>query len=142
MAFCFISHLNRISMSIAGDERIMKQYGIAPDKMGMVYSAFLLVYTMFMIPGGFFIDRFGPRTALAVVGFGSAAFCMLTGVVGFLGYEAAVLWASLLLVRGAMGLATTPLHPAAASAVGLWAPEGKRRLINGLITGAALLGVS
>ena len=42
MALCFISHLNRISMSVAGDERIMKQYGIAPVKMGIVYSAFLL----------------------------------------------------------------------------------------------------
>jgi ACS family D-galactonate transporter-like MFS transporter len=142
MALCFISHFNRISMSVAGDERIMQQYGIAPDKMGMVYSAFLFVYTMFMIPGGFFIDRFGPRAALALVGFGSAMFCMLTGLVGFSGYEAAVVWAALLLVRGAMGLVTTPLHPGAATAVGLWVPEGKRRLVNGLVTGAALLGVA
>ena len=140
MAFCFISHLNRISMSVAGDERIMKQYGIAPVKMGMVYSAFLLVYTIFMIPGGFFIDRFGPRTALAVVGFGSAAFCMLTGAVGWM--EASVVWILLLLVRGTMGLVTVPLHPAAATAVGLWMPQSKRNLVNGLITGAALLGVA
>ena len=140
MAFCFISHLNRISMSVAADERIMKQYGIAPEKMGMVYSAFLLVYTVFMIPGGFFIDRFGPRSALAVVGFGSAAFCMLTGVVGWM--EAGVVWIALLLVRAAMGLVTVPLHPAAATAVGLWMPETSRRSINGLITGAALLGIT
>jgi MFS transporter, ACS family, D-galactonate transporter len=140
MAFCFISHLNRISMSIAGDERIMKQYGIPPEKMGMVYSAFLLVYTICMIPGGFFIDRFGPRIALAVVGFGSAAFCMLTGAVGWM--EASSVWLSLILVRGAMGLVTVPLHPAAATAVGLWMPESKRNLVNGLITGAALLGIA
>ena len=140
MAFCFISHLNRISMSIAGDERIMKQYNIAPEKMGMIYSAFLLVYTIFMIPGGFLIDRVGPRVALAVVGFGSAAFCMLTGAVGWM--EASVVWLSLILVRGAMGLVTVPLHPAAATAVGLWMPESKRNLVNGLITGAALLGIA
>src|SRR5688572_5060336 len=109
MAFCFISHLNRISMSVAADERIMKQYGIAPDEMGMVYSAFLLVYTVFMIPGGFFIDRFGPRMALAVVGFGSAVFCILTGAVGWM--AASVVWIAMLLVRGTMGLITTPLHP-------------------------------
>jgi len=140
MALCFISHLNRISMSVAGNERIMKQYGIAPHEMGMVYSAFLLVYTVFMIPGGFFIDRFGPRTALAVVGFGSAVFCMLTGAVGWM--AASVVWIALLLVRGTMGLITTPLHPAAATAVGLWVPDSKRNLVNGLITGAALLGVA
>src|SRR5881392_3168723 len=61
MALCFISHLNRISMAVAGDERIMKQFSIAPEKMGAIYSAFLLVYTLCMIPGGFFIDRFGAR---------------------------------------------------------------------------------
>lgn len=140
MAICFISHLNRISMSVAGDERIMRQYGIAPERMGMVYSAFLLVYTIFMIPGGFFIDRFGPRTALAVVGFGSAAFCMLTGVVGWL--QASAVWLTLMVVRGIMGLLTTPLHPASATAVGLWVPEPNRRLVNGLVTGAALLGIT
>jgi len=140
MALCFISHFNRISMSVAGDERIMEQYKIAPKQMGIVYSAFLLVYTIFMIPGGFFIDRFGPRIALAVVGLGSAAFCMLTGMVGWM--EASAVWMSLLLVRGVMGLVTTPLHPAAANAVGLWVPESRRSLVNGLITGAALLGVA
>jgi MFS family permease len=140
MAFCFISHLNRISMSIAGDERIMKQYGLAPVEMGMVYSSFLLVYTVFMIPGGFFIDQFGPRMALAIVGFGSAAFCMLTGAIGWL--QASVVWISLILVRGAMGLVTVPLHPAAATAVGLWMPERSRNVVNGLITGAALLGIA
>ena len=142
MALCFISHLNRISMSIAGDKRIMKQFAIEPDKMGMVYSAFLLVYTAFMIPGGFFIDRFGPRIALLVVGFGSAVFCALTGGVGFALSAGSQVWLSLVIVRGTMGLATTPLHPACARAVGTWTPLAQRSLVNGLVTGAALLGIA
>src|SRR6478672_2129099 len=128
MALCFISHFNRASMASAGDERIMKQFGISAEQMGVVYSAFLLVYTIFMIPGGFFIDRFGPRTALAVVGFGSAVFCILTGTVGWL--QASAVWISLIVVRGIMGLLTTPLHPASATAVGLWVPEPRRNLVN------------
>src|SRR6185295_17233461 len=114
MALCFISHLNRISMSVAADERIMKQYSIAPKEMGMVYSAFLLVYTVCMIPGGFFIDRFGPRFALMIVGFGSAVFCALTGAVGLGLVAASQVWLSLILVRGSMGFFTTPLHPGCA----------------------------
>src|SRR6266498_930852 len=82
MALCFISHLNRVSMSVAADERIMDQFGISPTQMGMVYSAFLLVYTLCMLPGGMFIDRVGPRMALLVMGFGSAFFGALTGIVG------------------------------------------------------------
>ena len=38
MALCFISHLNRASMSVAGTDQIMQQHGIDPVQMGGVYS--------------------------------------------------------------------------------------------------------
>lgn len=142
MALCFISHLNRISMAVAGDERIMKEFSIAPQKMGVIYSAFLLAYTLCMIPGGFFIDRFGARAALTVVGVGSALFGTLTGTTGFIWTGAAQIWLSLVVVRGLMGVFTTPLHPGCARAVADWTPESGRSLINGLVTGAALLGIA
>ena len=142
MALCFISHLNRISMAVAGDERIMKQFSITPERMGVIYSAFLLVYTFCMIPGGFFIDRFGARTALLVVGFGSALFGALTGAVGFVCIGAAQIWLSLVVVRGLMGFFTTPLHPGCARAVADWTPLPRRSLVNGLVNGAALLGIA
>src|SRR5260221_7569433 len=83
MALCFISHFNRASITSAGDERMMAQFGISPERMGVVYSAFLFVYTLFMIPGGWLIDRRGPSVALAIMGIGSAIFCGFTGLVGF-----------------------------------------------------------
>src|SRR5437870_8973985 len=142
MALCFISHLNRVSMSVAGNSRIMAQYGISPTKMGMVYSAFLLVYTIFMIPGGFFIDRFGPRVALMVMGFGSALFGALTGAVG-LGFAlSGQVLLTLIIIRGLMGWLTAPLHPACARAVDNWMPLPERSLGNGLVNGAALLGIA
>ena len=95
-----------------------------------------------MIPGGFFIDRFGARTALTVVGVGSALFGTLTGVTGFVFAGTAQIWLSLVVVRGLMGLFTTPLHPACARAVADWTPLSGRSLVNGLVTGAALLGIA
>ena len=142
MALCFISHMNRVSMSVAGNSRIMAQHNVSPTEMGMVYSAFLLVYTIFMTPGGFFIDRFGPRIALMVMGFGSALFGMLTGAVGFGVVVGGQVLLTLILVRGLMGLLTTPLHPASARAVDLWMPLPQRSLANGLVNGAALLGIA
>ena len=139
MGLCFISHFNRASMASAGDERIMQQFGISTEQMGIVYSAFLIVYTIFMIPGGFFIDRFGPRVALAAMGIGTALFCAFTGMVGWGLIAAGQVWFSLLIVRSLMGLLTTPLHPASARASANWFPERQRALANGLITGAALL---
>ena len=79
MALCAISHINRVSMAVAGTDRIMDQYGIDPVRMGKIYSAFLTIYSICMIPGGVLIDRVGPRRALMLVGFSSAILGALTG---------------------------------------------------------------
>ena len=116
MAIALVSHFNRVSIATAGDTRIMAQYSISPTRMGVVYSAFLLTYTLFMIPGGLFIDRFGVRIALMTVCFGSAVFVALTGVVGLVLTTAGSVFVALLLVRGLMGMFSAPLHPACARA--------------------------
>jgi len=139
MALCFISHFNRASITSAGDERIMQQFGISPERMGVIYSAFLIVYTLFMIPGGWLIDRRGPRFALAGMGLGSALFCVFTGGIGFGIFAAGSVWFALLVVRSLMGLLSAPLHPGAARAAGNWFPPGQQSLANGLITGASIL---
>src|SRR5262245_3198325 len=141
MALCCISHFNRASMSVAGTDRIMADYNLSPTRMGSVYSAFLLLYSLCMIPGGLFIDRFGPRRALMLVGFGSAFFGALTGVTGFV-FTGPGIWLALIGVRGTMGLVSSPLHPASARMVGNWFEPGQRALANGLVTGAAIVGVA
>ncbi len=142
MGLCLISHVNRASMSVAGNDRIMGQFSIEPVKMGVVYSTFLFVYSICMIPGGLFIDRFGPRRALMVVGFGSALFGALTGVTGWLFSSAASMLLALTLVRGTMGLLSAPLHPAAARTIGNWFPFTQRSGANGIVTAAAIVGVA
>src|SRR6266511_685914 len=107
-----------------------------------VYSSFLLLYTICMILGGFFIDCFGARVALMVVRFGSAFFGACTGFVGLGLVAANQMWLSLIVVRGLMGLFTTPLHPGCARAVSDWSPLPQRSLTNGLVNGAALLGIA
>jgi ACS family D-galactonate transporter-like MFS transporter len=142
MATVFTSHFNRVSIATAGDTRIMKQYEIPPPRMGMVYSAYLLVYTICMIPGGLFIDRYGARAAMIVLGFGSALFVGLTGVVGLSFHTAGGVFIGLLIVRALLGVVSAPLHPGAARAVGNWIAPGGRSLTNGLVNGSALLGIA
>lgn len=142
MAIAGISQFNRFSIKTAANARIMDQYGIDPTAMGWVYSALLLAYTACMIPGGWVIDRFGARAALALVGFGSSVFVALTGCIGFLGGGTAFVFGALLVVRSLMGVVTAPLHPACARMVGHWVPPGGRARANGLVTGAALAGIA
>jgi MFS family permease len=142
MAFAFISHFNRVSIATAGETRIMAQYGISPTSMGVIYSAFLVSYTACMIPGGLFIDRFGARAALMVVGFGSALFVEFTGLVGLIARGPSAAFGGLLVARGLMGVVSAPLHPALARAVGNCMPPVKRSRTNGLVNGSALVGIA
>src|SRR5438552_16609236 len=74
MALSYVSWFLRVGMSVAYDERIKDVLGIPPQAMGYVYSAFLLAYMLCMTPGGWLIDRWGPRAALTVMGFGLVLF--------------------------------------------------------------------
>ena len=142
MAYIAISHFNRISMSVAGTEQVMPAYQIGETTMGFVYSSYLIVYTICMIPGGWFIDRFGTRVALMVVGFGSAIFVAFTGLAGLLFASGSMLIVALLFVRGLLGAVTAPVHPGAASAIASWMPTGSLATANGLVVGSALIGIS
>ena len=142
MAISLVCYANRVSMATAGDTRIMAQYKIEPTQMGWVYSAFLLTYTICMIPGGLFIDRVGPRLALMTVVLGSSFFVALTGVIGLTLRDGASVFLALLVARGLMGIISAPLYPACAAAVGRWVSPGNRSRTNGLVTGSALIGVA
>ena len=104
--------------------------------------AFLLVYTLAMLPGGWFIDRFGPRVALMVVCFGSTVFVALTGVVGLVADGPWTLWLGLMAVRSLLGLLNAPLHPASARMVYNHLPPRSRAMANGLVTAAACAGIA
>jgi MFS family permease len=142
MVFVALAHFNRVSMSVAGTEKIIPSGTLSKPKMGLVYSAFLLSYTILMIPGGWFIDRFGPRAGWLIVGFGSAAGALLTGLAGQEFAAPAALLTALLVVRTLMGCANSPLHPTGARLVANWIPPSGAALANGLLTGAACVGMA
>jgi MFS family permease len=142
LAYSFMSWFNRISMSVAGDEVIMKSYGISEPEMGVVYSALLFSYALFMTPGGWFADRAGAWTALALMGFGSAVFVVGTGIVGWVFVTGTSLWLSLLLVRALMGLFTAPIYPASGQIIAHWLPFPQRAWANGAVMAAALVGIA
>jgi MFS family permease len=142
VAFSYLSWFNRVSMAVAYDERIKEQYGISEKQIGVVYSAFLLTYAICMTPGGWFIDRVGPRLALAVVGFGSAIFGALTGVAGLIPLTGGVLLLALLIIRPLMGIASAPIYPSTSRLVSHWLPLRQRSWANGVVSAAALIGIA
>ncbi|MBM4075037.1 MAG: MFS transporter [Planctomycetes bacterium] len=142
MGFTFLGHFNRVGISVAGTEKFIGEGKLSEEQMGWVYSTFLFVYTAFMLPGGWLIDRVGPRWSLTIMGLGMGFFVSLTGVLGFLGFPIAQLMIPLMLIRGVAGGFSAPLHPGTSRSVALWLPLQSRLTGNGLVTAGALIGVA
>jgi MFS family permease len=142
VVFVGLAHFNRVSISVVGTDVLINNKVIGEKPMGWVYSSYLILYTLFMMPGGWFIDRFGPRRGWMVVAFGSAGFVALTGVVGLLLTESVALLAGLMIVRALFGVVCSPLHPTAARLVGNWVPQQGANLANGLVTFGACVGMA
>ena len=142
MAFCFLGHVNRLSMRVAADERLMNQFSISPTKMGTVYTAFLVAYMLCMTPGGWVIDRWGPKKALIFFGLGSAVLEACTGLGGYGIATSAMALASFLMIRTLLGVANAPLHPGTSRMIPLWIPVSQHGWANGLLQGAAGCGIA
>ncbi|HEY7425165.1 MAG TPA: MFS transporter, partial [Gemmataceae bacterium] len=142
MAASFASWFNRVSMSVAGTERVMEEYHISPTRMGFVYSALLFAYAVCMTPGGWLIDRRGAWAALALMGFGSALSIALTGTVGLVFVSGAAVWLALLIIRAATGAFMAPIYPGCGRVIAHWLPPQQRALANGLVNGAAPAGIA
>ena len=140
VAFSVMSYFDRTIISIAGPE-IIREFSISETEMGAVYSAFLFGYTLTMIPGGRWADRFGPRLVVALTGFGAALLTALTALGGaaawrrFLGVAE-----SFILIRFGLGLVTGPLYPACARLYANWIPLRYRARVHGYVAGGAGLG--
>ncbi len=140
--FTFQGHFNRVSIAVAGSEVFIGSNRLSEQEMGWVYTGFLVVYTLAMIPGGWVIDRWGPRRTLTGMGLGLGFFVMLTGALGKLDWPITQLFVPLIIIRCFAGALSAPLHPGTSRAAALWtSPEG-RLTANGLITAGALLGIA
>ncbi|MCE9534406.1 MAG: MFS transporter [Planctomycetes bacterium] len=138
----FMGHFSRVSMSVVGSERFIGPGKLSEQQMGFIYSTFLIVYTIGMLPGGYLIDRVGPRWAMGGMAIGLSIWVTLTGMLGWCGLSIAAMFIPLLLIRAAAGITGVPLHPGAARAVSLWIPIRQRSLANGLVNTGALVGIA
>ena len=124
-----ISFLDRTNISIAGLQ-ISSEYGLGNQRLGWIFSAFLIGYAGFQVPAGWLASRFGPRLVitLGVIWWGVAT--VLTTLIPP-GISQAVLL--LIGIRFALGAGEAVIYPAANQWVARWVPEQERGFINGLI---------
>ena len=142
MFFTGLGHFNREGLAVAGNKIFITELGLTEVQMGSVYSAFLIVYTIGMLPGGWLIDRIGSGRALALFGLSMGMLVALMGTLDWFTATPLSLWIGLLVIRALTGGCNAPLHPGAAHAAAVLMPESHRPTVNGLRTAGALLGIA
>lgn len=105
LLFCgsVINYIDRVNISVAAPV-MMKELGWEKDSFGLVFSAFLIGYTLLQIPGGIAADRWSGRKMLALAFCGFSLFTLLTP----LGQSAFMLMLVLRFLVGAFESATIP----------------------------------
>src|ERR1700760_1652204 len=122
-----VAFLDRTNISIAGLQ-ISTEYGLGNERLGWIFSAFLIGYAVFQLPAGWLATRFGPRRVLALGVLWWGVTTALTALIPA-GFTHAVLM--LICVRLALGAGESVIYPAANQFVARWVPMRERGFING-----------
>jgi predicted MFS family arabinose efflux permease len=128
----FISYLFRaVNQVIAPD--LIAELDLGPGELGRLTAAYLFGFTLFQLPLGLLLDRFGPRrvqTALLLVSAAGAALFAL----------APDPW-SLTVARGILGLGLSGCLMSAFKANAIWLPMSRVALGNSTMMAMGGLGV-
>ncbi len=135
------AYLCRVNVSVAG-ALIMEEYGLSQTQMGWVFSAFLLGYTLCMLPGGLLADAWGAKRMLAIAAWGWVAITALQAGVPAAsgGWSPFAALAGLVALRWLMGALASPTYPAALEGVARWTAPPAIGRANGLVIGSVGLG--
>ncbi len=124
-----VAYMDRTNVAIAG-AAIRDELGIDNIHLGWVFSAFLVGYAAFQVPGGWLACRYGPRRVLAVSVLWWGIFSAGTAMVdGRLGHALLLLF----LIRTALGAGEAVMYPAGNQFVAQWIPVAERGRANGWI---------
>jgi D-galactonate transporter len=135
-----INYADRATMSIAGTG-VVRDLGLDPIKLGMIFSAFAWAYVIGQIPGGWLLDRFGARRVYGVSLVLWSLFTMSQGTVGWLGVSGAAAAATLFFMRFMLGLVESPAFPANSRIVACWFPTRERGTASALFNSAQYMAV-
>jgi ACS family D-galactonate transporter-like MFS transporter len=127
-----INYLDRSNLSVASIE-LSRDLRLDPIHQGMVFSAFGWTYAFFQIPGGWLVDRIGPRPMYAAV---CGLWSLATVAQGF-----AHTFLVLVGLRLALGLFEAPAFPICNRLATTWFPENERAAAIGFYTAGQYAGL-
>ena len=115
-----------ISRDLAAD------FALSPSDLGLLTSAYFLVFAAFQIPLGVLLDRYGPRRVLATL--------LVFAAAGGLVFGLAQGVTTLALGRALLGLGVSGCLMGSIKAFTLWFPLSRLATLNGWILAVGALG--
>lgn len=135
-----LNYADRATMSIAGTG-VVKDLGLDPVMLGMIFSAFAWAYALGQIPGGWLLDKFGARRVYGCSLLLWSLFTMLQGTVGWIGLVGSTAALVLFGMRFMLGLVESPAFPANNRIVSCWFPTSERGTASALFNSAQYMAV-
>ncbi|MBH0193097.1 MAG: MFS transporter, partial [Nitrospira sp.] len=139
-AISVVTYIDRVNISVTA-RQMMPALGLTDQQMGFIFSAFVIGYALFQVPGGWLADRWGIRIVLTVALLWWSCFTALTamaaasdlaGLLGIVGVLA--------LTRFLLGVGEATALPAFNRAVTDWLPAHERGLGIGIAIGGIGIG--
>lgn len=141
-AISVVTYIDRVNISVTA-RQMMPALGLTDQQMGFVFSAFVIGYALFQIPGGWLGDQWGARIVLTIALLWWSCFTALTAMAatsplaGPLGIVGA-----LALVRFLIGVGEAVALPTFNRAVTDWLPAHERGLGIGIAIGGIGVGAA
>ena len=123
-----VNYIDRISLSVAAPQ-LQHDFGLSPQAVGFLFSAFFWSYSLAQLPGGLLLDRFGIKT---VGRWGTFLWSAASGATALCSGYAGIFAARLLL-----GIAEAPGMIGNQKATGLWFPTNERSRSTAIFDSAA-----
>jgi ACS family glucarate transporter-like MFS transporter len=144
LLFCIsvVTYIDRVNISVTA-RQMMPALGLTDQDMGFVFSAFVLGYALFQIPGGWLGDRWGARMILTLALIWWSGFTAFTALAPASDLAGAIgIGGSLMLVRFLLGMGEAAALPTFNRAVTDWLPAQERGLGIGIAIGGIGVGAA
>ncbi len=135
-----ITYIDRVNISVTA-RQMMPSLGLTDLQMGQIFSAFVLGYALFQVPGGWMGDKWGPRRVLTFAVIWWSIFTAMTAVAPTLPLVHLMgIMGSLMMVRFLIGIGEAAALPNFNRAVANWHPPHERGLGIGITIGGIGIG--
>lgn len=128
-----INYLDRSNLSVAAPD-LSRDLKLDTFHQGLIFSAFGWAYASLQIPGGWLVDRVGPRGLFAIICFLWSQATILQGFAGS--------FLVLFSLRLLLGAFEAPAYPLCNRLVTIWFPEKERAGAIGTYTSGQFVGLA